>query len=187
LSRSRGNLRAPIAVSLLMDTLRRTLTLGGAALVAATTLASGVATAAGSTTTPECTAGDLAASYHDRGAGMSHRYGTLVLENTGDTACTVQGYGGLSYVGHGDGTQVGAPAARTPAHTPRVVLQPGDRAHSAVQETSTAPYPKAECRPTRVDGFRVYVPDETRSLYVAHRTTACANPRIDQLAHKPYH
>jgi hypothetical protein len=152
----------------------------------ATTLSLTGAGAATAASTPECTAGDLAASYHARGAGMSHRFGVLVLENTSAAACSVQGYGGLSYVGHGDGSQVGAAATRTPGATPRVVLEPGERARSAVQETSVAPYPRSECRPERVDGFRVYVPDETRSLFVAHRTTVCSATDVRTLAHRAY-
>ena len=57
------------------------------------------------------------------------------------------------------------------------MLEPGDKVRSAIAETSYAPYPKKECRPTKVDGFRVYVPDETRSIFIEHKTTGCANPK----------
>ena len=136
--------------------------------------------------TPECTRSDLSATYKGGDAAMSHVYGRIVLRNTSDSACYVQGYGGLSYVGGGDGTQVGAAADRTPSPTPRTVLQPGDRVRSAIVETSYAPYPKQKCRPTPVDGFRVYVPDETRSLYIEHPTTGCANTKVHLLEHKAY-
>ena len=136
--------------------------------------------------TPECTRADLSASYHGADAAMSHIYGRIVLRNTSDAACSVQGYGGLSYVGGGNGTQVGAAADRTPSPTPRTVLEPGDRVRSRIVETSFAPYPKQRCRPTPVDGFRVYVPDETRSIYIEHPTTGCANPNVHLLEHKAY-
>jgi hypothetical protein len=154
-------------------------------LIAPALVAAPAATAAAAT--PECTHTDVTASYVARDAGMSHRYGTLVLENTSDAACSIQGYGGLSYVGGGNGKQVGAAASRTPSKSRLVVLEPGDKARSAVQETSTGPYSTKQCRPTKVDGFRVYVPDETRSLFVAHKTTTCANTALDMLAHKAYH
>ncbi len=134
----------------------------------------------------ECTRADLSAAYKGGDAAMSHVYGRIVLRNTSDAACWVKGYGGLSYVGGGDGTQVGAPADRTPSATPRTVLQPGEKVRSAVAETSTGPYSAQQCRPTPVDGFRVYVPDETRSIYVPHKTTGCANATIHLLAHKAY-
>lgn len=136
--------------------------------------------------TPECTKAELSATYKGGDAAMSHVYGRIVLRNTSTVACWVKGYGGLSYVGGGNGTQVGAAADRTPSATPRTVLQPGDKVRSAVVETSTGPYPKRRCRPTAVDGFRVYVPDETRSIYVPHPTTGCANATIHLLAHKAY-
>ena len=136
--------------------------------------------------TPECTNAELSASYRAVGAAMSHRYGRIVLRNVSDRACTIRGYGGLSYVGDGDGTQVGAAATRTPSREPRVLVQPGQRVVSEVAATQVAPYPRRRCHPARVDGFRVYLPDETRSQFVAHRTWGCRNERLHLLAHKAY-
>ncbi|WP_157343707.1 DUF4232 domain-containing protein [Nocardioides agri] len=145
-----------------------------------------VPSAAHAAPTPECTNAALVASYRGGDAATSHRYGRIVLRNTSDRACVVQGYGGLSYVGGDDGTQVGAAATRTPSRTPRVVLQPGQRVVSRVVETLAAPYPRHTCRPAHVDGFRVYLPDETRAQFVRHPTTGCRNPRIHLLEHAAY-
>jgi Protein of unknown function (DUF4232) len=142
--------------------------------------------AAGERGVPECTKADVSAKYQGGDAATSHVFGRIVLRNTSDAACFVKGYGGLSYVGGGNGTQVGAPADRTPSATPRTVLQPGDKVRSAIVETSTGPYSTKECRPTKVDGFRVYIPDETRSIFIDHPTMGCANPKIHLLAHKAY-
>ena len=136
--------------------------------------------------TAECTKANLSAKYKGVDAAMNHRYGRIILRNTSDEACFVKGYGGLSYVGEGNGTQIGAPADRTPTATPKTVLEPGDKVASAISEASYAPYPRRECRPTKVDGFRVYVPDETRSIFIEHKTTGCANPKVHLLAHKAY-
>jgi hypothetical protein len=138
------------------------------------------------TPTPECTNADLAASYRRGDAGMSHRYGRIVLRNVSQHACRIEGYGGLSYVGGGDGTQVGAAATRAGGRTPSTVMRPGDRVTSRVAETLAAPYPRRTCRPAPVDGFRVYVPDETRSQFVRHPTTGCRNDRVHLLEHGPY-
>ena len=143
--------------------------------------------ATGQRAVPECTKTNLSAKYRGGDAAMSHVFGRIVLRNTSEDACYVKGYGGLSYVGGGNGTQVGAAADRTPSATPRTVLEPGDKVRSAIVETSYAPYPKKECQPTKVDGFRVYLPDETRSQFIEHRTTGCANPAIHLLEHKAYH
>ena len=142
--------------------------------------------ATGRSTAAQCTNDDLTASYRGGDAATSHVYGRIVLKNTSDAACWVKGYGGLSYVGHGDGTQIGAAADRTPSKKPKTVLQPGDKVRSRVVETSTGPYDKKLCRPRHVDGFRVYVPDEIRSQFIPHETTGCANPDIHLIAHKAY-
>jgi hypothetical protein len=66
------------------------------------------------------------------------------------------------------------------------VLQPGQRVKSKISEADARVYPRRKCRPTRVDGFRIYVPNETRSQYVPHRTIGCENPRVHLIAHRPY-
>jgi hypothetical protein len=136
---------------------------------------------------PECRSGDLRASFAaDGGAAASRRFGHLRLRNVSDRSCVVQGYGGLSFVGHGDGTQIGAAAARTPSKRPRVVLTPGQSASSLVAVTSPDPYPASTCRRTRTDGFRVYVPDSHLAKFVPFRTVTCANPKLVMLEHKAY-
>ncbi len=133
-----------------------------------------------------CTNAELRASYHRTDAGMSHRYGRIVLRNVSDHACRTGGYGGLSYVGGGDGTQVGAPADRVPGTVRSIVVAPGEKVVSAVSETVASVYPRRECRRAHVDGFRVYVPNETHSQYVKHPTTGCRNVRVHLLSHKAY-
>ncbi len=136
--------------------------------------------------TPECGAPDLRADFRARDAAAGHRYGVVRLRNAGDRTCVVQGYGGLSYVGGGDGSQVGSPADRDRATTRRVVLEPGERAVSRVTETVAQNYPRRTCRPAGVDGFRVYAPDATRGFFIAHPTTGCRNEAVHLLSHGPF-
>ena len=135
---------------------------------------------------PECRSVDLSADYRARDAAAGHRYGVIRLRNTSDRACVVQGYGGLSYVGGGDGTAVGAPADRAPGATPRVVLAPGERALSRVSEAVAQDYPRRTCRPADVDAFLVYPPDATRPFFVMHRTTGCLDESVHLLSHTPF-
>lgn len=135
---------------------------------------------------PECTNAELVASYHRTGAGMSHEYGRIVLKNESGRACSIRGYGGLSYVGGGDGTQIGAAADRAESRVRTIVVRPGQKVVSAVAATDSSPYPRHRCRPAPVDGFRVYLPDETASQYVPHATTGCRNHRVHLLSHKAY-
>ncbi|GAB2970676.1 DUF4232 domain-containing protein [Nocardioides montaniterrae] len=137
------------------------------------------------TTVPQCRNANLHASYHYDDSGMSHTYWNLVLKNVSDHACRTGGFGGLSFVGHGDGSQVGAAADRE-GTSRTYVVKPGQRLVSAVSQTSTGPYDSSDCRPVHVDGFRVYVPNATRSQFIAHPGTACANTRIHLLSHRAY-
>ena len=138
------------------------------------------------TVTPQCVNSDVHARYRATDAGMSHRYGRIVLRNTSDHSCKIGGYGGLSYVGGGDGTQIGAAADRTPSPVRTIILKPGQRVVSAVSETVAEVYPRRKCRPAHVDGFRVYIPNETRSQFIKHPTTGCRNTDVHLLAHKAY-
>jgi hypothetical protein len=158
-------------------------------MTAVAVLAAGMvvpASATSATAAPQCTNGDLVATYRDTDAGMNHRFGRIVLTNVSDHACRTGGYGGVSYVGGGDGTQIGAPADRDRAPVRTIVLRPGQRVKSKISAANADVYPRRPCRPTPVDGFRVYVPNETRSQFIAHRTTGCANPRVHLLTHQPY-
>lgn len=135
----------------------------------------------------ECGNSDLRASYQARDASAGHRHGVVRLTNlTDDQVCFVRGYGGLSYVGHGNGTQVGASADRDAGRVRTVVLDPGESAVSRVDESVAGTYPRGACRPTHVDGFRVYVPDSRVSQYVVHPTTGCARPGVHLLGHQPF-
>jgi len=134
-----------------------------------------------------CTNADLTASYRATDAGAGHRYGRLILTNTSSSSCRTGGYGGLSYVGNGDGTQIGAAATRDPGKVRSYVVRPGQRLVSGVDAVVAANYPVKRCRPAHVDGFRVYVPNSTTSQYVAHATRGCRNPKIHLLSHGPFH
>jgi hypothetical protein len=157
-------------------------TIAAAAVLSASPAAQAAAPA------PECRNADLTASYrggHD--AATMHVFGRIVLTNTSSRTCTVRGFGGLSYVGHGDGSQVGAAAVRDPGTPVRtVVLAPGERAKSRVSEARVGAYDSTDCTPVRVDGFRVYVPDSRVSQFVAHRTTGCSALGVQLIGHQAY-
>ncbi|WP_165872865.1 DUF4232 domain-containing protein [Nocardioides jejuensis] len=159
------------------------------ALVIAALAATGVAVVPAATTAaasvPACHAADVAVHYRATDSGAGHRYGRIVMKNTSTHACTSGGFGGLSYVGDGDGTQIGAAADREGTWQ-AFTLQPGQRAYSPVDEVVAQNYPKATCRPAAVDGFRVYIPNATRSKFVAHATTGCRNAAVHLISHKAF-
>lgn len=135
---------------------------------------------------PTCTARMVKVAFKMGGGAAGSLYGRIRVTNTSQASCSIHGYGGLSYVGYGNGTQVGAAADRTPARVRTVVLRPGARAHNRVRMVEAGNYSRRRCGPTKVDGFRVYLPGETRSLYAPHRTVGCSNPTVHLLSVKPY-
>jgi hypothetical protein len=136
--------------------------------------------------TPACTTSDLIASYHRHDAGAGHTYGWIVLKNTSGHACHTGGYGGISYVGEGNGTQIGAPAVRVKGKVATYVLRPGQRLRSPIDESTAQNYPRKKCRPARVDGFRIYVPNATKSQFVKHVTVGCRNHHVKLIHQRPY-
>ncbi len=136
--------------------------------------------------TPACTNADLTASYRHTDDGAGHHFGFIVLHNTSDRTCHTGGYSGVSYVGDGNGTQIGAPAVRTDAADVRVfVVAPGQRLRSPLDEVNAFNFSATRCRRAHVDGFRVYVPNSTKSQYVPHPRTGCRNHHVHLLFQKP--
>jgi len=115
-------------------------------------------------------------------------YPFLVLTNKGSTACTVKGYPGVSFVGNGNGTQLGAAATREAAGITitTLTLAPGQSAHSQLSITVAGNYDPTTCKPKAADGLRVYPPDETHSLFIASTTyTACQNASVVLILVRP--
>jgi len=132
---------------------------------------------------PECGPHDLGVSFRTRGAAAGSLFGVLRYRNVTTHPCRTGGYGGLSFVGHHDGRQIGAAAVRAPGTPVRsFALWPGQRAVSKVQIAQTANYDTSLCRPRRVDGFRVYVPDAYVSLFVPYQTRACSRKAIKEFS-----
>jgi hypothetical protein len=170
------------------DTMRtstsRLLTSAAALAIVAGGALSAPATAA---STPACGNADLAASYHHTDDGAGHRFGFIVLTNTSGHACRTGGFGGVSYVGDGNGTQIGAAAVRQDkAAVKTFVVKAGARLRSPIDEVRAVNFAKKRCHRAHVDGFRVYVPNATKSQFVSHPTTGCRNAKVHLLFHQPY-
>ncbi|WIM66900.1 DUF4232 domain-containing protein [Corynebacterium breve] len=106
----------------------------------------------------------------------------LELKNTSGKDCQMIGFPGVSIVGGGNGTQIGAPANRENRGTDYVELKDGDVATFTVTISQAGAYDEAECQPTPADGLRVFPPGNTNSSYVAvPGLTGCANPELSIL------
>jgi hypothetical protein len=121
-----------------------------------------------------CSPGDLSVGLRTpRGGGAAgSQYELLTFRNVSAATCTMNGHPGVSFVGLGNGTQLGVPAARTGAvHT--VTLPPGRMGTALLQVVDAGVYSPAQCAPTTSDGLRVYPPDWRVSAFVPFRTQAC--------------
>lgn len=128
-----------------------------------------------------CTSAHLAASLTAGGGGAAGSVlPYLVLTNTGAERCTLQGWPGVSFVGDGNGTQLGAAGdfGRSSPHG-TVTLDPGGSAHAPLKIAQAANYSAATCDPATADGLRVYPPGETHALFVASTDlTACRSSSV---------
>ncbi|SIS08604.1 Protein of unknown function [Williamsia sterculiae] len=107
----------------------------------------------------------------------------LVFINTSGRTCTLHGFPGVSFVGDGNGTQIGAPARRTSGDNDQTItLRANERGTSTVQIAQARNYPDATCRPHQVDGFRVYPPNDTASLFIRYSSaTGCESSDVSLL------
>jgi hypothetical protein len=112
-------------------------------------------------------------------------YVAIVFTNRGTTACSLRGYPGVSSVGGADGHQIGAPAGRTPAAGPEVVLRPGAVASAAYGQADALNYPKARCHPVSARGLRVYPPGSTRAWYLPLKHLACSSTSVGDSVVRP--
>ncbi|PSL37290.1 uncharacterized protein DUF4232 [Labedella gwakjiensis] len=100
----------------------------------------------------------------------------LQFTNTTDAECLLDGPPGVSFVGDGNGTQIGAPATQTGAGEP-VTIAAGGSAYAPLKVANAQNYDAADCTPVTADGYRVYPPHSYTSVFVkASGMTACENP-----------
>ncbi|MEI7623739.1 MAG: DUF4232 domain-containing protein [Actinomycetes bacterium] len=134
-------------------------------------------TMSNSASSTHCATTQLKGGLGDSQSGAGQRYTVLVLTNTGNRACDLRGFPGVSLV-DANGKQIGEPAAREGSEGPTVSLPPGASA-SAILRTSAAGM-GAPCEPTSAQ-IRVYPPDNTASLIVASAYSACGGFRVTTL------
>ncbi|WP_223691628.1 DUF4232 domain-containing protein [Leifsonia poae] len=132
----------------------------------------------------QCATADLTGTIGKGGGGAAGSVEvTIVLTNNGSAQCSLQGWPGVSFVGDGNGTQLGK-AAEFDRSTPHatVTLSPGGSVQAPLRITQALNYSTDDCKPQQADGFRVYPPGSTESLFVKDAdVTACTSTSISLL------
>lgn len=113
-----------------------------------------------------CETSHLAVSLGTADGAAGSTYYPLHFVNKGNSACTMTGYPGVSFVAPGTGKQVGEPATRSRRATPTVTLAPKGEATATVQVAETGNFSAGTCGPTAVSGLRIYPPGNTAAAYV---------------------
>ncbi len=148
-------------------------------------VALGALPAHASAAVPYCTNSDLRASLVDLQGTAGSEVGNLRLTNVSSGSCWTRGYPGVSYVGDGNGTQIGRPATWESGTVRSITIAPGKHAQSPIQLVDVLNYPPTTCRPQSVDGLRVYVPGSTLAQYIPHPTTGCRSTSVTTIFVRP--
>jgi hypothetical protein len=132
-----------------------------------------------------CATGNLtgAIGANAGGGAAGSDYVNIVLTNHGSSPCTLQGWPGVSFVGLGNGTQLGQAATldRTSAH-PTVTLAAGGTSKATLRVVQARNYDPATCGLKAADGFRVYPPGQKASLLVKNTDfSACTSTKVSLL------
>jgi hypothetical protein len=144
-------------------------------------------TTSGGTASTRCATSQLTGSVADGGGSSAGATRVaIILRNTGARSCTLQGWPGVSFVGGGNGTQIGNAATldrSTPHQT--LALRPSGEVQAVVTVKDAGDWDSATCHPRVTDGFRVIPPGSRQSLFVPATGAlfeSCAAPAVHQLS-----
>jgi len=130
-----------------------------------------------------CSVNALSVTLGSFSGAAGSEYVPILFKNTSSKPCELHGFPGVSFVGKGNGTQLGA-AADWDQSQPIVqnTLQPGSTVAAKLRIAQAGNYDSGQCQPLAADGLRVYPPHSTKSVFVqAANLTACQNAAVHLL------
>jgi hypothetical protein len=109
------------------------------------------------------------------GAAAGSIYVPIDFTNTSGSACTMEGYPGVSFVRSPSGGQLGSAATRNPAAPPAMVtLAPGAVAHAILQVAEAGNYSQSACTPVSAHWLKIFPPNQVTAIYARYDTQACS-------------
>jgi hypothetical protein len=109
------------------------------------------------------------------GAAAGSTYVPIDFTNTSGSACTMDGYPGVSFVRSPSGGQLGNPASRNPAAEPAMVtLAPGGIAHAFLQVAEAGNYSQSACTPVTAHWLKIFPPNQVGAIYAHYDVQACS-------------
>lgn len=110
----------------------------------------------------------------------------LTFTNKGSSDCQLYGFPGVSLVGTGDGSQLGAPATREEVPAETVELTPGATATAALRIARAENFDESSCGLVPADGLRIYPPGDREAAFVElEGISGCASESTELLSIKP--
>jgi Protein of unknown function (DUF4232) len=170
---------------------RRALAAGGVAALAAAGAAVALATAsagaavvhraAAAVSNPSCATAQLGVKFLNKPNGAAGTiYYPVQFTNKGTRACTLRGYPGVSAV-TSSGAQIGNPASRSGNSVTTVTIAPNKSASSMVGFAHTANFPTAKCKPVTARGLKIFPPNQTKSVTIKRKFSACSGKSVHAL------
>lgn len=150
---------------------------GGAASSAPASPTSSPAASHGGTAAAGCSSSALTAHVDlaRGGAAAGSTYVPIDFTNTSGSACTMDGYPGVSFVRSRAGGQLGKAATRNPAAAPAMVtLTPGGVAHAILQVAEAGNYSQPVCTPVTAHWLKIFPPNQAVAIYARFKAQACS-------------
>ena len=109
------------------------------------------------------------------GAAAGSTYVPIDFTNTSASACTMDGYPGVSFVRSPSGAQLGNPATRNTAGAPAMVtLAPGGVAHAILRVAAAGDYSQSACTPVTAHWLKIFPPNQATAIYAHYDVQACS-------------
>jgi hypothetical protein len=128
-----------------------------------------------------CTTANLSVSLETNlgGGAAGSQYVPIQFTNTSGAACAMYGFPGVSFVTGQNGTQIGAPAQRSPnASKVTVTVASHATAHAWLQIAEAGNYPASSCHQVSANFLKVYPPGNTAPTYLSHSFQTCSSAKV---------
>jgi hypothetical protein len=112
-----------------------------------------------------CTSAELAVSVQSAGAASGQAYATLRFTNTSNSACTLDGYPGVSLLLNGK--QLGSAATRSGAASKTITMAPQQNLTAQLTDNTS-------CNAAESDTIRIYPPNLTVPVQIPFVLRGCA-------------
>jgi hypothetical protein len=128
-----------------------------------------------------CTTANLSVSLVSNmgGGAAGSTYVPIQFTNTAGTACAMYGFPGVSFVTGQNGSQIGAPAQRSPnSGKVTVTVASHATAHAWLQIAEAGNYPASSCHVVNANWLKIYPPGNTAAAYVSHSFQTCSSAKV---------